>query len=95
MVDDDDLDRDELEDAVKERFEELYADTYSWEVSGRDSFIRDLDQLSNEDLEQMLEFSDEEMEQLAEYQEEDAPDWLLEMGWYDDDGDWHNPFWYH
>jgi len=93
-------DREELFDAVFDRFQNLYEDTYRWEAEGgADSTRENLEHLSDDQLFEVWEFSDQEFGDLAEYgfaeNMEDPPDWLLEMGWYDDDGDWHNPFWYH
>lgn len=85
----------ELNQELLDTFDRIYSDTLRWETGGRDDFWANLDNLDEDQKIQMLEFADDSIEDLADYQEEDAPDWLKEMGWYDDDGDWHNPFWYH
>lgn len=99
MVDDYE-DREELEDRVIAQFDAEYGGTFDWDHWGaRETFIENLDHLSNDVLEFMVVSSAEEMEDWANYGFEEGmeepPDWLLDMGWYDDDGEWHNPFWYH
>lgn len=100
MVDYEDFDREQLEDAVLERFESLYSNTWNWEANGGREDVQDrIEDIPTETLQEMLDYSDEQWGDLAEYGygegQEEPPDWLIEMGWYDDDGDWINPFWYH
>ena len=96
MVDDEEFDRGELEDLVQEKFDQIYGDTVRWEIDGgREHFADSLENVSDGDLDYMLTLSADQIEDFAEFDVDDAPDWLIDMGWYDDDGDWHNPFWYH
>jgi len=103
MVDNDDFDdysREELIDFVVEKMDRLHADEYNWEMwGGRDNFADDVQNFSDETLRDMAERDLDEFTDLANFGFDEGmdepPDWLLEMGWYDDDGDWHNPFWYH
>src|SRR6266571_1096958 len=99
MVDDEEYTREELMDAAIEKMYSIYAYTYSWEIYGRDAFSRDVENFSDAALRDMVERPEEDFAELANYgfelNMEEPPDWLLELGWYDDDGDWHNPFWYH
>src|SRR5215831_18793535 len=97
MVNGDGEDREELEDRVIERFDEAYRGTFDWDQWGaREDFIDNLSHLTDDTLAYMADSTQEELEDWANYGFEEGmeepPDWLLEMGWYDDDGDWHNPF---
>lgn len=100
MVDEYQPDREELMDIVLDRMDSIYEDNYDWEMGGgRDNFIDAIDNFSDDTLRDMAERDLDEFSDLAEYGFEEnmvePPDWLLDLGWYDDDGDWHNPFWYH
>lgn len=100
MVDDPDYTREELMDVVIAKMDSIYSDNYGWEMDGgRDHFVRDIENFTDDALEYMAESDMDEFTDLANYGFDEGmdepPDWLLEMGWYDDDGDWHNPFWYH
>lgn len=100
MAEDDIVSREELEDAVISKFDSIYDGDMEYELyGGRDEFVDGLSHLSDDALAFMAEADRDSIEEYANYGfdegQEDPPDWLEELGWYDDDGDWHNPFWYH
>lgn len=102
VINEDDPDaysRENLEREAIEIFDNIYDHSISWELGGRDHFANNLDELSDDTLLFFTELTAEQIESYADYgydlEQEDPPEWLVELGWYDDDGEWHNPFWYH
>lgn len=87
-------------DKVFDKVDEDHQNELRWTDRTARHFQREMERLPTEILQRLGRMSADELRSLAEWQEidmsrDDVPEILEEITYYDDEGHFHNPLWYH
>jgi len=92
--------REQYEELIYRKLDSDYQDSIKWTAAAQARVRQALGRVSPKVLDQLLYLDTDVIRDLAKYQARDienrtAPRRVLDAAWTDDDGEVHNPFWYH